>query len=123
VTKPRIERPYRVPFVRACLVIPGGGTAFRALIVNMSVLGGYVASEEPSKVGQTLRVRFTVPGNVIESEAVGAVVWVNPRQGHPVHSLPPGFGIRFLGLDAATRRRIEGIVREYLARVGGADEP
>ena len=49
-----------------------------------------------SKVGQTLRLRFTVPGNVIESEAIGAVVWVNPRQGHPVHSLPPGFGIRFL---------------------------
>jgi Tfp pilus assembly protein PilZ len=116
VTQPQVERAYRVPFVRACVVVPGGGNPYRALVVNMSVLGSYVASDESVRVGQTLRVRFTVPGNVLESEVVGAVVWVNPTQEHPVHSLPSGFGIRFLGLDAVTRRRIEGVVREYLAR-------
>ena len=123
MTKPRVERPSRVPFVRACLVIPGGGEPFRALIVNMSVLGGYVASDEPSKVGQTLRLRFTVPGNVLESEAIGAVVWVNPKQEHAVHSLPAGFGFRFLGLDAVARRRIEGVVREYLSRFPESAKP
>lgn len=44
------------------------------------------------------------------------VTWVNPRQQHPVHSLPPGFGVKFPSLEAADRRRIESIVDEYVAR-------
>ncbi len=116
MTSALLDRPFRVPFVRSCSVVPGGRDPYRALIVNISVQGCYLASEEPVKVGQTHRIRFTVPGNVLESEIVGAVIWVNTTQEHAVHSLPPGFGLRFLGLDARTRRRIDGVVREYLRR-------
>ena len=123
MTKPLVDRPLRVPFVRACSVVLGGEEPFRAFTANMSVLGCYVASGEPVKIDQTLRIRFTVPGNVIESEIVGAVVWVNSKQEHAIHSLPPGFGIRFLGLDAGTRRRIDAVVKEYLARYPGSGTP
>lgn len=116
---PPADRPIRVPFVRACSVHPGEKPAFRAFTANVSVLGAYLATDESVTVNQTLRVRFTVPGNVIESETVGVVVWTNPKQQHPVHSLPPGFGVRFLGLDAETRRRIEAVVAEYVTRMPG----
>jgi uncharacterized protein (TIGR02266 family) len=112
----RARRPVRVPFVRACLVLRAQREPFRAFIANISTVGSYLASEESMQVGHTLRLRFTVPGNVIESEAVAVVAWLNPKQQHPVHSLPAGFGVHFLGLDVDTRRRIEGVVREYLER-------
>lgn len=119
MTTPPVDRPIRVPFVRACSVIPGEGHPFRAFTANLSVLGTYIASDEPLRVNQTVRLRFTVPGNVIESEIVGVVAWVNPKQQHPVHSLPPGFGARFLGLEEEARRRIEGVVSDYVARQPG----
>lgn len=114
------RRPMRVPFVRACTVLPGDGSPFRAFTANLSVLGAYLASDDTVRVNQMLRLRFTVPGNVIESEIVGVVAWVNPRQQHPVHSLPPGFGVRFMGLDEEPRRRIEAVVEEYVSRQPGA---
>jgi uncharacterized protein (TIGR02266 family) len=100
-------------------VRPADGRPFRAFTANLSVLGAYLASDATIHVNQTLRLRFTVPGNVIESEIVGVVAWVNPKQQHPVHSLPPGFGVRFLGLDQEARRRIEAVVTEYVARQPG----
>jgi hypothetical protein len=98
------------------VALESGREPFRALIVNLSVLGAYVASDQPVRVNQALRLRFTVPGNVLESEVACVAVWANPTQPHPVHSLPPGFGVCFLGLDDASRRRIEAVVEEWLAR-------
>ncbi len=116
MTAPPADRPIRVPFVRACSILPGEGDSFRAFTANLSVLGAYIASDDSVRVNQTLRMRFTVPGNVIESEIVGVVAWVNPKQQHKVHSLPAGFGVRFLGLDVDSRRRIEVVVKEYVGR-------
>jgi uncharacterized protein (TIGR02266 family) len=113
------DRPLRVPFVRACTLMLGAGDRLSAFTANISVLGAYIASDDEVRVNQTLRLRFGVPGNVIESEVVGVVAWVNPKQQHPVHSLPPGFGVRFLGLDEETRRRIEAVVRDWVARQPG----
>ncbi len=108
----------RVPFVQRCEVDFDDGTRTVALIVNINVLGAYVARDEPPRLGQTLRLRFGVPGRVGTVETRGGVAWVNQRQEHPVHSLPPGFGVRFSGLDDETRRRIEGIVSDYVRRHG-----
>ncbi len=48
---------------------------------------------------------------------VGCVVsWQNVRQQHPVHSLPPGFGVRFVSLSVETGRLIENVVRDYVAQ-------
>ena len=50
----------------------------------------------------------------------GIVSWLNPKQQHPVHSLPPGFGIRFQGLSPDAHHSIQDLVDEYLARHPGA---
>jgi Tfp pilus assembly protein PilZ len=107
----------RVPFVRACtLAFDGSGTAATAFTVNINVLGVYLAWDEPVAVGEPLSLRFTTPGNALEVSARGAVAWVNPRQLHPVHSLPPGIGVKFLAFDSECQQRIEKVVRDYVAR-------
>lgn len=110
----------RVPFIRRCDLARPDGSSFSAFIVNINVLGAYVARDEQPPLGEPLACRFRMPGNEREI-ALGAVVaWVNPRQQHPVHSLPPGFGLKFLELTPADRRRIEDFVEDYAARPGTA---
>jgi Tfp pilus assembly protein PilZ len=106
----------RVPFVRACsLALDEGGTD-PAFIVNINVLGAYVASDEIPSLGSALSIRFQTADNDQEIVLRGEVSWVNPRQQHPVHSLPPGFGLRFDPIPASARERIESIVRAYTER-------
>ena len=41
---------------------------------------------------------------------------MNPRQQHPVHGLPPGFGLGFRAMPDAVREAIVALVASYLAR-------
>ena len=109
----------RVPFVRRCQLDYTGGRTESAFIVNINVLGAYVAHDVMPRLGRALVFRFHVPGNEREVAVDGVVAWTNPQQEHPVHSLPPGFGVAFRALSEDVRSRIEQIVFDYLARQSG----
>lgn len=117
--KRRAGGAIRVPFVRRCQLDYGSGQQDSAFIVNINVLGAYVAHETMPKLGRTVVCRFQVPGNEREVVADGVVAWTNPQQEHPVHSLPPGFGVAFRNLSPDVRARIDQIVADYLARQSG----
>ena len=117
--KRRAGGAIRVPFVRRCQLDYPGGPTDTAFIVNINVLGAYVANETMPALGRTLVFRFHVPGGEREVVVDGVVAWTNPQQEHPVHSLPPGFGVAFRSLSEDARGRIEQIVFDYLARQSG----
>jgi len=117
--KRRAGGAIRVPFVRRCQLDFTGGRTESAFIVNINVLGAYVAHEVMPQLGRAVVFRFHVPGNEREVAVDGVVAWTNPQQEHPVHSLPPGFGVAFRSLGADARERIERIVFDYLARQSG----
>ena len=117
--KRRAGGAIRVPFVRRCQIEYTGGQKDTGFIVNINVLGAYVAHETMPALGRTLVFRFQVPGSEREVVADGVVAWTNPQQEHPVHSLPPGFGVAFRTLSAEARGRIEQIVFDYLERQSG----
>jgi len=119
--KRRAGGAIRVPFVRRCEIALAGGSAQSAFVVNINVLGAYVALDTIPALGEPVAFRFQIPGSEREAVIDGVVAWTNPRQEHPVHSLPPGFGLAFRRLDLDTRTRIEQIVLDYLKRQG-ADE-
>jgi Tfp pilus assembly protein PilZ len=114
--KRRAGGAIRVPFVRRCRVDYNGEDGVTAFIVNINVLGAYVALDTIPALGREVTCRFQVPGREEELLVEGVVAWTNPRQEHPVHSLPPGFGVAFRTLPDVARGRIEEIVFEYLAR-------
>lgn len=117
--KRRAGGAIRVPFVRRCRLDYEGGETDSAFIVNINVMGAYVAHEAIPPLGRPVVFRFQAPGNERELKVDGVVAWTNPQQEHPVHSLPPGFGVAFRGLDTDSRGRIEQIVFDYLARQSG----
>jgi len=114
--KRRAGGAIRVPFVRRCEVEYDGSAPVSAFIVNINVLGAYIALDAMPALGREVVCRFQLPGREDNLEVVGVVAWTNPQQEHPVHSLPPGFGVAFRGLPDASRGRIEEIVFDYLAR-------
>jgi len=107
----------RVPFVRVCTLVFDGGVPESAFIVNINVLGAYIAGGEMPEHGRGVAIRFKPPGTELEVELRGHVAWLNPRQQHPVHSLPPGFGVRFASVSDDSRARIEEIVHDYTTRM------
>jgi Tfp pilus assembly protein PilZ len=108
----------RVPFVRRCTVDFSSGTKATAFIVNINVLGAYIALDDMPALGQAVTCRFQMPESEHEVAVGGIVAWTNPSQPHPVHSLPPGFGLGFRALSSENRARIEKIVGDYVARQG-----
>lgn len=106
----------RVPFVRRCTLEFDEAPATSAFLVNINVLGAYIAIDDIPRLGQRIVCRFQVPEKEGEVTVEGVVAWTNPRQQHPVHSLPPGFGVSFRRLSTESREKIEGVVADYLAR-------
>jgi Tfp pilus assembly protein PilZ len=108
----------RVPFVRRCAVEFPDGTKATAFIVNINVLGAYIALDQMPGLGQQMACRFQMPESEHEVVVQGVVAWTNPSQPHPVHSLPPGCGMGFRSLSSENRARIESIVADYVERQG-----
>ena len=106
----------RVPFVRRCQLTFDDGTAASAFLVNINALGVYVAHDAMPRLGQGVRVQFSLPDTERELSLEGSVVWVNPRQQHPVHSLPPGFGVKFKDVSAEDIRHVERVITDYKAQ-------
>jgi len=102
--------------VRKCQLTFEDGHARSAFLVNISVVGAYVALDDAPPLGARLNCRFSFPGNSREVQAQAIVVWLNPRQQHPVHSLPPGIGLRFDQISPVDRTRIETFVSDHLPR-------
>ena len=117
--KRRAGGAIRVPFVRRCQLDYSGGESESAFIVNINVLGAYVANDVMPSLGRQVVFRFHIPGSEREVVVDGLVAWTNPQQEHPVHSLPAGFGVAFRALSSEARDRIEQIVFDYLARQSG----
>jgi Tfp pilus assembly protein PilZ len=108
----------RVPFVRRCALAFDAGPAISAFTVNINVLGAYVAVDPHAMppLGAAVTCRFLAPGMATELTLQGTVTWINPAQQHPVHSLPPGIGVKLLSLSPSDRRCIEDVVDDYVAR-------
>jgi hypothetical protein len=109
--------------VKRCRLELGSEPSRTAFLVNISVLGAYVAEDQQPPLGARGRCLVQFPGSVLETALPCSVVWVNPRQLHPIHSFPPGYGLRFQDLDAGARGRIEDVVHNYATRSGGKPDP
>jgi PilZ domain-containing protein len=106
----------RVPFIRRCALAFDDGTSASTFTVNINVLGAYLARDQMPRLSQALTVTLATPGKDAQLVLRGSVTWLNPKQQHPVHSLPPGFGVKFDALSPEDRRCIEDIVDDFIRR-------
>lgn len=104
----------RIPFVRRC-AFEGKSGLKKAMLLDLSLRGVYVATDvdELPSTGDEIRVLFQVPSNVRELSIPGIVAWVQSEKTHPVHGLPPGFGVRFSRLEIEDVRVIARTIQSY----------
>ena len=77
---------------------------------DLSEDGMFVETETPAKVGETLQLRFALPGSV--PFTLGAqVTRVVPKRKFLFKSKQPGMGLRFVEIGEAVRQTIEAFVR------------
>ncbi len=76
---------------------------------NISGGGIFIRTQEPLRLNQEVRVRFTLPGIARTFDVRGIVVWTNPATSRS--SFPSGMGIKFVDLDSEARNIIAGFVK------------
>lgn len=109
---PVVPRTLRIPFVRRCTL-----TTARAeqsgMILDISIQGAYIHTDPLPNEGDSLTVSFRVPENDRLLNISGLVAWVNRYQAHPVHSLPPGFGMSFVDVSGQDKSLIAQTILGY----------
>jgi uncharacterized protein (TIGR02266 family) len=85
---------------------------------EISTGGMFLATNEPLPPGRELRVVLVLPETMTEITMRACVVHNRSPAEADAAGLPAGMGVRFVGLDAATRAQIEGFVAD---RLGGQE--
>jgi uncharacterized protein (TIGR02266 family) len=82
---------------------------YAGFIENMSVGGVFMATHLLKPLGELMELNIHLPGHLEPVRARGEVRWV--REYNEDNNVPPGIGIRFVEVDAASIQAIE----EFLA--------
>jgi uncharacterized protein (TIGR02266 family) len=97
-----------------CLAVQYGKQSpieYNSFILNMSVGGIYIRTDEPFPVGTEITIRLFIPPQIkLLVELTGKVAWVN-KEGS---SLPPGMGIKFDEHNKEALRKLAAFVEEDL---------
>lgn len=92
-----------------------------AYTVNISGGGIFIKTTEPLPLNQVVHLRFTLPGIARVFDLHGLVVWTNPQPSRS--SFPSGMGIKFMNLDAESKKLIAGFVKTKLPAPSPARKP
>ncbi|MBI5562539.1 MAG: response regulator [Deltaproteobacteria bacterium] len=93
-----------------------GGATLDGFILNVSKTGAYLHADAGIKTGETLRLRFTLPGMEDAIEAEGIVRWTTDEKGRETKYR--GGGVMFTAISPASRQAIETFVNEEAERLG-----
>ena len=117
--KRRSSGQLRIPYVRRCRMEWADGRESEAFLVNVNVLGAFVADDVLAKPGERVTCRVGLRNSERGMRIETLVAWVNAQQNHPVDSLPRGYGIRFQDLSADNFERLRLLVEDYVSRHPG----
>ena len=101
----RVSPRYDVAWAVDCA---DGDNFLFASISNISAFGIFIATRTPPAVGAIVELHFTPPGESA-FDLRGEVAWINPVRADG-DNLNPGFGVRFIDLDADMRERLVSLV-------------
>jgi uncharacterized protein (TIGR02266 family) len=81
---------------------------YTGFVENLSAGGLFVATHDLRKIGESVEVRFTIPGRADPCVAQATVRWLRDVGLGP-HAAP-GMGLQFSNLDGRLRQEIEAFI-------------
>lgn len=98
------------------MALPDRETFARLFSHNISRTGIFIRTKEPLPPGSQLRFTYTVSSERV-LHGVGLVRWVRTEADAELPDRPPGMGVAFVDIDAAS----EELVTDIVARFGEGD--
>ncbi len=106
----------RVPFVQRASLTRGDDTA-DVFLIDVGMAGVFVEHAAGLPVGESVTVRFPLPGNEIPIVARCRVAWRHDAGSRLVSkALPPGVGLEFVEVAAKDMARIREHLDAHLQR-------
>lgn len=86
--------------------------SFKEHLVNMSMGGVFIKTDNPVYVDTILDLKFSLPGLDRKIEITGKVMWASLY--HPDDPTPPGMGILFTNTGKEDKRILEEYISKHL---------
>lgn len=80
-------------------------------VVNLSVGGFFVATDEPLPKGESVRIELSFP-RCEDVPVLGQVAWINERAAPQVKALPSGFGVKIVRISFVEKMALLAFLRE-----------
>lgn len=81
-------------------------------ISDISTMGIFIQTQQPSPAGTRLRMRFSPPGQA-KMELSGKVVWINPpTDTDPTPDRQPGMGVQFIDVTEAQKGQLQSLIQK-----------
>jgi CheY-like chemotaxis protein len=103
----------RIPFAQPCH-IEGVQGRRDAKTCDLSAAGVYITLEPVPTVGEAFVISLPLPGREVPLNVDSVVTWRNALWDRRVLDLPPGCGLRFLGLSPHDLQDIHALVKTYV---------
>jgi CheY-like chemotaxis protein len=110
------RRELRIP-CRLTVACRMPGKIFYGTIEDVSINGIFVGSTQEVEAGETLDMKFLLPGDgntLVETAA--RVTWVNGGKRRRKRYLPVGFGVSFLEMETGATERVQEFIERSLLR-------
>jgi len=78
---------------------------------NISEHGIFIATDEPLSPGTMIDLQFTLVEPKYKIQALGEVIWTNPKRPNPKENHNPGMGIRFVNLSEIDKETILSLIK------------
>jgi len=85
---------------------PSHGTLLAGFCVDLSSGGLFLQTEYPLRVGESLILRFNLPGQDKTISCDSRVAWVNTKKNKLRPESPPGAGIQFVNIPLEEAKSI-----------------
>lgn len=83
---------------------------YTGFIENLSSGGLFIATHQPTQIGEVMEVTFTVPGIPAPCIAIAQVTWLRDYDASN-EDMVPGMGLKFIQLDPKVRAAVELFIK------------
>lgn len=110
-----VLRRIRIPLIRKATLTRADGRGEDLFVIDLGLSGVFVERADELPPGETVDIRFLLPGNELPIRAGCRVAWWHPP-GAPLvsKSLPAGVGLEFVDMSDRDRERVRNHLLEYL---------
>jgi len=111
----QIDRMLRVSPLTIGAVYKKADVVGQGYVLNLSRGGIFMSAGDPFEKGERFRVRFFLPFQLGQVDAVVEVRWRTHDAENPPRQLPTGFGLEFVEIAADARDKIDEFIDRFVA--------